>query len=115
MLEWALQASIGSGLGAEVSGGQRPLVPFAVEEVEVLRAVPGTAVAVVRRREGAGGEGATAKVDVSVVEAGTGRECVRVRGLTSRVLGAYPGAEAAETLFLVPRWQVHEPEAGVVP
>ena len=40
------------------------------------------------------GEGATAKLDVSVVEAGTGRECVRVRGLTSRALAGRAATEA---------------------
>ncbi len=88
LLDSALQASIALTLPEEDTSGANPpgaeallALPFAVDELNVLRRCPSVAYAVVRRRPGS--VGGVQRMDVDVC-AEDGTVCVQVRGFSVR-------------------------------
>src|SRR5581483_4194526 len=70
-------------------------------------AVPREATVIVRHSAGHGHAGPVQKLDVDIAEP-QGRVCVRLIGLTSRVLEGRPGAQA-QTLLFQPQWKAQQP------
>ncbi|XXY19533.1 SDR family NAD(P)-dependent oxidoreductase [Sorangium sp. So ce216] len=108
VLDGASQASIGLALGDGDAGASGPSLPFALEELEVVDRSPAVAVAVVRARAGIAAS-PLQKLDIDICDE-DGRVCVRVRGLTSRVLVGELGragddARVTQTLLLRPQWE----------
>ncbi|WP_437836523.1 SDR family NAD(P)-dependent oxidoreductase [Sorangium sp. So ce1153] len=108
VLDGALQASIGLALGDGDAGASGPSLPFALEELEIVDRSPAVAVAVVRARAGTAA-GPLQKLDIDICDE-DGRVCVRVTGLTSRVLAGELGragneARVTQTLLLRPQWE----------
>ncbi|WP_438018420.1 SDR family NAD(P)-dependent oxidoreductase [Sorangium sp. So ce315] len=108
VLDGASQASIGLALGDGDAGASGPSLPFALEELEIVDRSPAVAVAVVRARA-ATAAGPLQKLDIDICDE-DGRVCVRLRGLTSRVLAGELGragneARITQTLLLRPRWE----------
>ena len=97
LLDSALQASIGMGLGKEsLNGESRPLLPFALDRLEIIDRCPESIWAWVRLQPDLGIETNTIatvqKLDIDLCDEG-GHVCVKIRGFTSRVLegGLDPG------------------------
>ncbi|WP_245448623.1 SDR family NAD(P)-dependent oxidoreductase, partial [Bradyrhizobium nitroreducens] len=125
LLDGALQTSIGLMLGRTEA---RMAMPFALEQLEVLAAIPDRAWAVVRYSADSGAASAVQKLDIDVCDA-SGQVCASLRGFSSRVVegvpgwakasGELPGEEVAEPigeLTLVPVWQaVASGDAAVWP
>ncbi|MES9524655.1 SDR family NAD(P)-dependent oxidoreductase [Streptomyces capoamus] len=97
-----LDAALHAGVAADL-GDERPAVPFAVREVELLAACPDEAWAWLRPRP----EGDAFDVDLCDDE---GRVCVRFSGLVVR-----PVAGGGDTLLLAPSWRTVRPDPAVVP
>ncbi|MET0335415.1 MAG: type I polyketide synthase, partial [Rhizobacter sp.] len=89
LLDAALQASLGMALGQENSL-QQTLLPFALERLEVVGAIPVQAKVVIR--EVAGSSAAVRKLDVRIVDL-QGQVCVRLTSFSSRAL---PGEQTVQ-------------------
>ena len=92
MLDSAFQSVAGLMSGA--GGG---ILPFALDEMEILRSCESRMWAVLRRRE----ERKVSKFDIEMCDEG-GAVCVRVKGLTFRMMEA--GAKG-EVWMLEPEWK----------
>ena len=102
VVDAALQASLALILHA---GGtdSSTLLPFSIESVEVLRATPARGVALVKPRPGGQHQGPVRTLDIDITDE-TGQVCLRLRGLSVRVLGSAPGSNVV-TLLMAPQWQ----------
>ncbi len=114
VLDGALQASLGLGLDptlpqpAYAAGSSR--LPFALEELEILRNPPTHVCVLVRRRAsqaGDPGKEALERMDIEVCDR-EGRVCVRMKGLTVRV-------RRTEITLLRPVWAEAAPPATALP
>ncbi|MFE5581702.1 amino acid adenylation domain-containing protein [Kitasatospora sp. NPDC056531] len=96
VLDGALQATVGLWLGEDSAADRsaKPALPFAVERVDVHRAIPARAFAWVRYRPGSGQAGARTPVDVTVFDE-RGRVCADLSGLSTRALPEVPGESVA--------------------
>ena len=83
MLDAALQATVGLFVGEP--GTARTALPFALRELEVLRAAPATGWVVIRFAED-DHPGAVRRLDLDLCD-DDGDVCVRLRGFSARTLG----------------------------
>ncbi|MFF8597278.1 SDR family NAD(P)-dependent oxidoreductase, partial [Streptomyces sp. NPDC015220] len=97
-----LDAALHAGVAVDL-GNERPAVPFAVREVELVTACPDEAWAWLRLRP----EGDAFDVDLCDDE---GRVCVRFSALAVR-----PVAGGGDTLLLTPSWRTVRPGTAAVP
>ncbi|WP_230646936.1 SDR family oxidoreductase, partial [Bradyrhizobium sp. Leaf401] len=100
LLDSALQASVGLSLGSQANQN-RPLVPFAVDDVEVLGRCPRRLFAWLRWSAGSGEESAVRKVDIDVCDE-AGQVCVRLRGFSFREFETGV-TQAASEAFRIPQ------------
>ncbi|RZL00032.1 MAG: SDR family NAD(P)-dependent oxidoreductase, partial [Rubrivivax sp.] len=102
VLDAALQACLSLvQQDGEVQG--KTLLPFALESVQILNGMPAQVIAVVHHRAAAQERDATSrKLDVDIADT-DGRVCVRLKGLTVRVLQDRADAPV-DTLLACPRW-----------
>ena len=112
ILDSALQASIGIGLGKEAQNGElRPSLPFALEHLEILGSCSESMwawVRLVRDPRLTGNTKAMAQMlDIDLCDE-SGLICVKMRGFTSRVLEREIAGknEAFGTLMCQPIWKV---------
>lgn len=111
LMDAALQASVAltSGLSAESPDGQRPSLPFALEELEVFAPCTSSMWAHVRYSAGSSPVDRVQKLDIEIYDEDTGSMCVRMNGFTSRVLNGDGSASESErttgTIMLQPCWQ----------
>lgn len=102
VLDSALQAAVALLLGetdaSEAAPGLRPMLPFVLERLQIAGPTPASAWVYLRTRGRV--SSSTLTLDVDVCDE-AGRVCVRLQGLTSRVLGS----EAAQTALLTQRWE----------
>ncbi|MDT3429169.1 polyketide synthase PksN, partial [Paenibacillus forsythiae] len=106
LLDSALQASIGLFLdeGAPLDTGRlKPIVPFSLEALEILQTCSPVMWAWIRLNPTSNTE-AEVKLDLDLCDE-SGRVCVRMQGLTSRVLEGGAGGSGTETLLLEPVWK----------
>ncbi|HWU90309.1 MAG TPA: SDR family NAD(P)-dependent oxidoreductase [Kofleriaceae bacterium] len=117
VLDGAFQATIGLSLDLV---GSSPMLPFALERLEIVEGTPASAWVYVRPSE-AQASASTQKLDLDVLDGG-GRVCVRMRGLTARALTnqrpstARPSPTAPQegTVMLAPHWEPRALVAGDV-
>ncbi|WP_344637981.1 SDR family NAD(P)-dependent oxidoreductase [Kitasatospora cystarginea] len=83
MLDAALQATVGLFVGEP--GTARTALPFALRELEVLRAAPATGWVIIRFAED-DHPGAVRRLDLDLCD-DNGDVCVRLRGFSARTLG----------------------------
>ncbi|GAA2489946.1 SDR family NAD(P)-dependent oxidoreductase [Streptomyces longisporus] len=99
-----------AGLLSEVSGEEPLLLPFAVDEVEILGPCPPEAWAWVR--DGAGREGDRSRhVDIDLCD-DDGRVGLRLKGVALR---AHTAATTPRELFAVPHWVTADPAPATAP
>nr|QZA73306.1 type I polyketide synthase [Streptomyces sp.] len=106
IVDAALQAC--AGLPSVDSGKEHLLLPYAVDEVEILGPCPPEAWAWLR--DGAAGDGTgrddgSRRVDIDVCD-DDGRVCLRLQGVSLR---AHTAATAPRELFAVPHWVTADP------
>ncbi|MFS0873156.1 SDR family NAD(P)-dependent oxidoreductase [Paenibacillus xylanilyticus] len=101
LMDAALQAAIGLILGTM---SFKPLVPFALEEVEIYGPCTPSMWAVVRRSEGSTAEDKVQKFDVDTCDE-NGQVRVRLKGYTSRVLEDGAGGRTQGAHLLKPSWK----------
>ncbi|MDO3676283.1 SDR family NAD(P)-dependent oxidoreductase [Paenibacillus ehimensis] len=118
LLDAALQSSIGLAIGAQSRSlhMDQPMVPYALEQADVLHPCASQMWAYIRYSENCGPQDRVQKLDFDVCD-DEGRVCVRLKGFTSKRwthdLSAVQAADENDTLLLVPEWQEQEEE--VVP
>ena len=93
-----LDGAIQSVAALEPDDEERPSVPFAMDEIRLLKPVPERSLAYVRQVKPGG-------CDVSILDLG-GRPCVTIRGLSYREL-----KEPVRSRLYVPRWRELDPPA----
>ncbi len=103
LMDAALQAAL--GVLWNTADASRPLLPFAVERVEVLGALEDGMWAWVRERADGPSDGSVRRLDLDLCD-DTGRVRVRIRGFSVRAAGS--GAPEDPGILLFPRWQRHE-------
>ena len=103
LLDSALQAAIGIGLGEEAP---QPSLPFGLERLEIMDGCVESMWAWVRRSEGKVNSNKTQKLDIDLYD-DKGNRVVRMQGVSSRVLesGNGDGLEASGTLLMKPVWK----------
>ena len=104
VMDGALQAAIGLAFvenETAAGAGTRPMLPFALESLQVFAPTPAAAFVVVMLREGST-QPDVRKLDIDVCDE-SGRVCVRFSGINSRVLGETTAA--ASTVLLHSRWE----------
>jgi 3-oxoacyl-(acyl-carrier-protein) synthase/acyl carrier protein/NADP-dependent 3-hydroxy acid dehydrogenase YdfG len=99
VMDAALQASL--GLYAGEPG--KTALPFAVERVQVLKAVPAQAWAWIRHMPGSGAQQSVQKLDIDVLDE-QGQVCVSLQGYSARVMEAKAPQQPAQTLLLQAQW-----------
>ena len=111
LLDSALQASIGIGIGEEtVNGSLRPSLPFALEHIKIMARCPKSMWAWVRVARNFGSDGSMTgnvrKLDIDLYDE-DGKVCVEMQGFSSRILeGEISEApEAMGTLMYTPAWK----------
>ncbi|MFC1851060.1 SDR family NAD(P)-dependent oxidoreductase, partial [candidate division CSSED10-310 bacterium] len=109
----ALQASIGLMSGDLMigTGNLEPVLPFALERLEILGGWTSSMWAYVRYSQGGLPEDRV-KFDIDLCEK-DGKVCVRMRNLTSRAMGSE--ADAIGTLVLKPSWREETIDAEAKP
>nr|ADN68482.1 SorG [Sorangium cellulosum] len=104
VLDSAFQASLGLVLAQpSATGSANPTLPFALESIDILERSPERSYVYIRSRTDGGQaeRSQVQKLDLDVCDA-QGRVCLRLRGLTSRVLEASAGATPADRNRLHP-------------
>jgi polyketide synthase PksN len=128
LMDAALQASIGLGISFEdrylleskvaPTGALKPMLPFALEELEVIGSCASNMWALIRNSEGGKVGDKVWKLDIDLCDE-QGHICVRLKGLSSRVLeGEIPTATRTQpvsvtatpevqagTIMLTPTWE----------
>ncbi|MFE9722742.1 SDR family NAD(P)-dependent oxidoreductase [Streptomyces sp. NPDC005794] len=118
LLDATLQASLGIGLAAGTAAaldvtGMKPSLPFALDELEVLGSCPESMWAWIRSSAGSRADGTVFKLDIDLCD-DRGRVCVRIRGMSYRVLGGEVGAtepDAVSCVSFLPVWREAVPGA----
>jgi polyketide synthase PksN len=105
LMDSALQASIGFMLG---TNDLTLALPFALQELEIMRDCTSTMWVLLRYCDGSKGEDLVQKLDIDLCDE-QGRICVRMKGFSSRALkGEISSAGSASTigtLMFQPRWK----------
>ncbi|WLQ38960.1 SDR family NAD(P)-dependent oxidoreductase [Streptomyces laculatispora] len=112
LLDATLQASLGIGLATGAAEaldvtGMKPSLPFALDELEVLGRCPESMWAWIRSSAGSRVDGTVFKLDIDLCD-DQGRVCVRIRGMSYRVLGGEVGGTGTDTATCVsflPVWR----------
>jgi polyketide synthase PksN len=116
LLDSALQASVGlfMGSGQTIPAGKtlplHPVLPFALQELEILGKCTPSVWALARFAAGSSAGDKVQKIDIDVCDP-QGIICVRMKGLSSRVLegevglGSTAAPEVTGTLMLHPYWR----------
>ena len=112
LLDATLQASLGMGLAAGTAAtldltGMKPSLPFALDELEVLGSCQESMWAWIRSGAGSQADGAVLKLDIDLCD-DQGRVCVRIRGMSYRVLGGEVGETEPDEVSCVsflPVWR----------
>ncbi|MEU5718132.1 SDR family NAD(P)-dependent oxidoreductase [Streptomyces sp. NPDC020403] len=122
LLDATLQASLGIGLATGTAEaldvtGMKPSLPFALDELEVLGRCPVSMWAWIRSSAGSRTDGTVFKLDIDLCD-DQGRVCVRIRGMSYRVLGGEVGGtgtatatEALSCVSFLPVWSEAAPGA----
>jgi acyl transferase domain-containing protein/thioesterase domain-containing protein/NADP-dependent 3-hydroxy acid dehydrogenase YdfG len=119
LLDATLQASLGIGLAAGETAtldvtGMKPSVPFALDELEVLGPCPESMWAWIRSSAGSRpprAYGGVVKLDIDLCD-DQGRVCVRIRGMSYRVLDGEVGETEPDEVSCVsflPAWREATP------
>ncbi|MBO0781630.1 MAG: SDR family NAD(P)-dependent oxidoreductase, partial [Ktedonobacteraceae bacterium] len=114
IVDAAFQATIGwmveSREQLKSAEGQKAALPFALENLEILRATPKQGWVILR--EGAGSGERVKKLDIDICEE-DGRLCARLRGFSARLLERLPEAEESTgTILFHPQWKSGSPATG---
>ncbi|HML90062.1 MAG TPA: SDR family NAD(P)-dependent oxidoreductase [Methylomusa anaerophila] len=110
LMDSALQASIGlvMSLGDGGAVSLKPVLPFALQEIEILGNCPSSVWALIRYGDGGRAGDKVQKFDIELYD-DQGKVCVRLKGLSSRVLaGETSPAQspaAPGMLMLRPDWK----------
>nr|QUJ23687.1 PKS [Streptomyces sp.] len=119
LLDATLQASLGIGLATgeatalDVSG-MKPSLPFALDELDVLAGSPESMWAWIRFSAGSRADGTVFKLDIDLCD-DRGRVCVRIRGMSYRLLEGEVGGTGPDTVSCVsflPVWREAGPGTG---
>ncbi|MDQ0495501.1 polyketide synthase PksN [Paenibacillus brasilensis] len=105
MIDSALQASIGLTLG---SGEIRPSLPYAIQEVEIIKNCSSIMWALIRYQADSKAGDKAQKLDIDLSDE-TGAICVRIKGYSSTILNMDSISSDAQsnfsTLMLEPVWK----------
>jgi polyketide synthase PksN len=108
LLDSALQTSIGLMMETDDKAALKPLLPFALHELEILGRCTPVMWALIRFSDGSKVGDKVEKLDIDLCD-DQGHVCIRMKGLSSRVLeGEIGSAEAAAAfgmLLLHPCWK----------
>ncbi|QMU78253.1 SDR family NAD(P)-dependent oxidoreductase [Streptacidiphilus sp. PB12-B1b] len=112
LLDATLQASLGIGLASGTAAaldvtGMKPSLPFALDELDVLGTCPEAMWAWIRSSAGSRADGAVFKLDIDLCD-DRGRVCVRIRGMSYRVLAGEVGGtgqDAVSCVSFLPVWR----------
>ncbi|MBT2404440.1 MULTISPECIES: SDR family NAD(P)-dependent oxidoreductase [unclassified Streptomyces] len=112
LLDATLQASLGIGLATGAAealdvSGMKPSLPFALDELEVLGDCPESMWAWIRFSAGSRADGTVFKLDIDLCD-DQGRVCVRIRGMSYRVLEGEVGGTGPDEVSCVsflPVWR----------
>ncbi|MCP4160489.1 MAG: SDR family NAD(P)-dependent oxidoreductase, partial [Deltaproteobacteria bacterium] len=113
MLDSALQSSVGFMLGSVDTKNiaqNRPPLPFAVEDLEILSNCTANMWAWIRYSTGSKPEDKIQKLDIDMCD-GDGTVCVRLKGFSSRVMEdevELSESSSIETLMIEPKWKEQE-------
>ncbi|SFJ97202.1 polyketide synthase PksN, partial [Thermoflavimicrobium dichotomicum] len=117
MMDAALQASIGllmsmnASMASNHQSGVKPILPFALEELEILGGCTSSMWALIRYSQGGKAGDNVHKCDIDVCDE-QGNVCVRMKGISLRVLdgkGEMEGFSSPPALFLSsPGWKEQE-------
>ncbi|WP_139487918.1 SDR family NAD(P)-dependent oxidoreductase [Brevibacillus dissolubilis] len=117
LMDSALQAAIGLTEGSHAGAGsgvsvRKPALPFALQELHVIRPCTTSMWALIRYSEGSKAEDKVQKLDIDLCDE-HGAVCVQMRGYTSRILENGAGADRSDSsangiLMLEPNWKVQE-------
>jgi polyketide synthase PksM len=114
LMDACLQAAIGLLIGRDDGRPTRPLLPFALDELEIFDACQAGMWAFIRYDQGRAEDEKAAKVDMDLCDS-QGRVCVRMKGLSSRELEGEVGAAgeppATGMLLLDPGWNEQEADS----
>ena len=115
LMDSALQSAI--GLTSDVDGVPRkPIVPFALQELEVFGRCSPNMWALIRYSEGSSSEDKLQKLDLDLCDE-QGTVCARMKGFSARVLDSQNDTShssgALGTLLLEPYWKHEEVYTGV--
>jgi acyl transferase domain-containing protein/acyl carrier protein len=114
LMDGALQAAIGLLAGHTDGEPGKPVLPFALEALQVLGPCGDRMWSFVRPSPGSTADDRVRKLDIDVCD-DEGRVCVSLRGFSSRVLDATPTASAtrnADTVLFQPEWQAQAQAAA---
>jgi len=100
LMDSALQSSIGL-MAPEGYGNLKPMLPFALEQIEILGNCTPSMWALVRYSHGSSFNDKVQKLDIDLCDS-LGKINVRLKGFSSRVLGAIPVNKNLGTLMLQP-------------
>jgi polyketide synthase PksN len=118
VMDSALQASIGlimsfGDVMPDTAASLKPPLPFALQQIETLGKCTSSMWALIRYSDGCKAEDNVQKLDIELFDA-QGNVCVRMKGLSSRVLGgevsSARSAATLETVLLHHYWE----EQGVI-
>ncbi|CAN7769214.1 SDR family NAD(P)-dependent oxidoreductase [Rhizobium leguminosarum] len=112
LMDAALQATL--GLRLDASSQAMLELPFAVEAVDILSAVPAQAWAWVRFSAGSNAASAVGKLDIDLCDE-QGRVCVSMRGFSTRAVQGQLGAEEDGTLLMRRLWRPQAATTGDEP
>jgi acyl transferase domain-containing protein/thioesterase domain-containing protein len=108
LMDSALQASIGLLMASENNGNEapKPLLPFALEQIDVLSRCTPNMWALVRYSQGSSSSDKVQKLDIDLCD-DQGKICVRMKGYSSRIIeeGTAARVNTGDTLILQPHWQ----------
>ncbi|MFC9161970.1 SDR family NAD(P)-dependent oxidoreductase [Streptomyces fungicidicus] len=119
LLDATLQASLGIGLATgratalDVSG-MKPSLPFALDELDVLGSSQESMWAWIRYGAGSRAGGTVFKLDIDLCD-DQGRVCVRIRGMSYRLLEGEvggTGSDAVSCVGFLPVWRETAPGTG---
>jgi polyketide synthase PksN len=102
LMDAALQASI--GLMMDTTQSSKPILPFALDELEVFCSCTPTMWAYVRLSASSTSGNRLQKLDIDLCN-DQGQICVRMKAFTSRILKDELGAATLGTLMLEPCWK----------
>jgi polyketide synthase PksN len=107
LMDAAFQAAIGLRLGGNESGNEPPLkpaLPFALEELQVIKSHAPLMWALIRSRGGIKPQDSVHKLDIELADE-QGHVCLRMRGFSTRTWEGGMDTASLGTLLLQPAWR----------